>query len=289
MNPVVLQFANGNVFFLGMVMVMGAAGFCLQQNGRVIKCVMTIDWLVGILLVILSATPLPPWLYGAWLILSLAGLMVLNRGDQPRFSPRSRWVTAGCVILPSLILVLDELPRHLDPSFAVSSAQPVFVIGDSLAAGIGSKERVWPEVLAERAHLKVANLAQPGANVEAALKQAARIDKRGALVIVEIGGNDLLGGTDRQLFHQQLEALLSQVTARGCQVVMFELPLIPFHNSFGSAQRSLAKKYHATLLPKRFLTKVFGMAGGTLDGLHLSQSGHDALAGEIQGVMRLTD
>jgi hypothetical protein len=30
MNPVVLQFANGNVFFIGMVMVMGAAAFCLR-------------------------------------------------------------------------------------------------------------------------------------------------------------------------------------------------------------------------------------------------------------------
>jgi lysophospholipase L1-like esterase len=68
---------------------------------------------------------------------------------------------------------------------------------------------------------------------------------------------------------------------------MFELPLIPFHNSFGTAQRSLAKKYHVTLLPKRFLTKIFGTVGGTLDGLHLSQSGHDALAAEIQGVFRV--
>lgn len=68
---------------------------------------------------------------------------------------------------------------------------------------------------------------------------------------------------------------------------MFELPLIPFHNSFGTAQRSLAKKYRVALLPKRFLTKVFGIAGGTLDGLHLSQAGHDALAGEIQGVIRV--
>lgn len=35
MNPVVLQFANGNVFFIGMLMVMGAAAFCLRiSNSR---------------------------------------------------------------------------------------------------------------------------------------------------------------------------------------------------------------------------------------------------------------
>jgi len=242
---------------------------------------------VGILLVILSAAPLSFLLYGEWLGFCLAGLIIFNRGVQHGFSLKRRQVILGCSLLPSLVLVLGELPCHLTPSVAVSSMQPVFVLGDSITAGIGSKERAWPEVLAERTPLTVANLAQPGATVETALKQAARIDKPGALVIVEIGGNDLLGGTDSQLFHQQLDQLLSKITVGGNQIVMFEIPLIPFHNSFGIAQRNLAKKYHATLLPKSFLTSIFGIKGGTLDGLHLSQAGQDALAGKIQEVIRV--
>ena len=167
----------------------------------------------------------------------------------------------------------------------VSSTQPVFVVGDSISAGIDSKERTWPEVLGDRSNLKVTNLAQAGASVSAALKQAERIGKTNAVVFVEIGGNDLLGGTDIHTFHKQLEQLLGRVCARGNRVIMFELPLFPFRNSFGAEQRSLARKYDVTLLPKWYLTRVFAMEDGTLDGLHLSQAGHDALAREIDAML----
>jgi acyl-CoA thioesterase-1 len=61
-------------------------------------------------------------------------------------------------------------------------------------------------------------------------------------------------------------------------VVMFELPLFPFRNSFGRTQRMLADKHNVILIPKTYLTKVFGLEGATVDGLHLSQTGNDALA-----------
>jgi len=59
---------------------------------------------------------------------------------------------------------------------------------------------------------------------------------------------------------------------------MIELPLFPFQNAFGMAQRSAATKHGALLLPKRYFASVLGMENGTLDGLHLSQEGHDAMA-----------
>ena len=67
---------------------------------------------------------------------------------------------------------------------------------------------------------------------------------------------------------------------------MFELPLFPFCNGFGAAQRNLAKKYDAMLIPKHFMTDVFALSGGTLDGLHLSQKGHDALANSIRDLIK---
>jgi acyl-CoA thioesterase-1 len=287
MNPLILQFANGNVFFVGLGMVVLSIAICLRRNGRLVKSLMTINWLLGILFVILSATPLFNWIFVVWLAFCLAGFIALNLLARRGFALGYRRLIAAICVVPSLVLVFLELPYHLTPSVTVSSMQPVFVVGDSISAGIDSKERAWPEVLGDRTHLRVTNLAQAGASVGAALKQAGRIGKTNALVFVEIGGNDLLGGTDIHTFHKQLEQLLEKICPGGNRVIMFELPLFPFRNSFGAEQRSLARNYGVTLLPKRYLTGVFGMEGGTLDGLHLSQAGHDALAGEIQAVLKI--
>lgn len=62
------------------------------------------------------------------------------------------------------------------------------------------------------------------------------------------------------------------------QLVLFELPLPPFYNSYGKIQRDLAKKYKIPLIPKRFLGYVFATEGATSDGLHLTAKGHKLLA-----------
>ncbi len=69
---------------------------------------------------------------------------------------------------------------------------------------------------------------------------------------------------------------------------MFELPLLPFHSGYGEVQRTLAKKYNVILIPKKVLTNVIGADGNTLDGLHLSQQGHDALARAVFRMLAIT-
>jgi lysophospholipase L1-like esterase len=39
------------------------------------------------------------------------------------------------------------------------------------------------------------------------------------------------------------------------------------------------------MLPKRYFARVLGTQDGTLDGLHLSQAGHDAMAETIAEVL----
>ena len=67
---------------------------------------------------------------------------------------------------------------------------------------------------------------------------------------------------------------------------MFELPLFPFQNAYGSAQRAVAAKHGVHLLPKRYFAAVLGAEDGTLDGLHLSQKGHDAMAEIMASVIQ---
>ncbi len=62
------------------------------------------------------------------------------------------------------------------------------------------------------------------------------------------------------------------------QVVLFELPLIPFYNQYGRAQRSIAAKHNVKLIPKRVFLSVLYDNDSTLDTIHLSQSGHQLMA-----------
>jgi acyl-CoA thioesterase-1 len=284
MNPIMIQFASGNAFFIGIGLTVIAFALRLWLNGRVWVSLLTVGWLVGISLVILSATPMSFWLYGLWL--GLCVMVWVAFIVQTTFQLRASTIIAFAFF--SLSLCLTELPYRLVQRVTVFTNQPVFVLGDSISAGIGTKERAWPDVLGDLSHLKVINLARPGASVETALDQASHITATNALVIVEIGGNDLLGHTDSRAFYGQLDKLLGKLKKGNHRIIMFELPLLPFWNVFGRDQRVLAEKYGVTLIPKSYLAGVFGSKGATLDGLHLSQKGHNTLAKSVYGLLKVT-
>ncbi len=284
MNPIALQFANGNLFFVGLVMIIAALFVRLWFEIRVLGLILRVSYIAGIALIIFSATPLPIWFYYLWFVLCAAAAVIVFSN---KFLFQKKMLVVFIVLLCALMMCLVELPYHLSPKIEVSSNQSIFVIGDSLSAGISAKERVWPDVLSSISHLKVINLARPGATVETALDESAGVTEHNSLILVEIGGNDLLGHTDGKTFYVQLDKLLGKLHSENNQVVMFELPLLPFCNAFGKAQRVLARKYNVTLIPKHFLTDVFALKEGTLDGLHLSQTGHDALANSIYGLLKI--
>jgi lysophospholipase L1-like esterase len=66
---------------------------------------------------------------------------------------------------------------------------------------------------------------------------------------------------------------------------MFELPLPPFCNAYGQAQRRLAREFGAYLIPKRIFAGVLTRAGSTADGIHLSPKGHGEMAAIAANVL----
>jgi len=283
MNPIVLQLANGDSFFVGLVMIVAALFLRFRFEGRILGLVLRIGYITGIVFVFFSATPLSIWLYCLWFGLCLAAALAVFSN---KVSFQRKILASFSVLFCALVMCLIELPYHLSPTIRVSPGQTIYIVGDSISAGISAKERAWPNVLADISHFKVINLAKPGASVETALDQSAGIVGSNLLVLVEIGGNDLLGYSDSKTFYVKFDQLLAKLTAGNNQVVVFELPLLPFCNALGKAQRNLAKKYNVILIPKHYMTDVFGLKDGTLDGLHLSQKGHDALADSIYHLLK---
>jgi acyl-CoA thioesterase-1 len=151
---------------------------------------------------------------------------------------------------------------------------------------MGTSEIVtWPRLLADAHNIPIRDHARMGATVASALKQAEHVGPDEDLVLLEIGGNDLLGTTHPADFHADLDQLLSSLRRPGRTLVMLELPLPPGSAAFGRAQRQLARDYDVILVPKRFLIGLLQMPGATLDTIHLSQEGHRQMADGIWRVL----
>jgi acyl-CoA thioesterase-1 len=287
-------FGSGGALFLGAGLI-GLAVLLLPQARGWRRTVWAMSARLGLVIAALSAVPFSLWLYAAAIAVTVAWLWRERKPDPPacdlivkpaeptRRDYRAFWRWAvGSVWLG---IVLIELPYHITPKLEPSGSPPLFVIGDSITAGMGdTREATWPEMLPPR--VEVHNLARTGATTAMALAgQAEQIQPGRCIVLIEIGGNDLLGGTSAAQFRSDLDRLLAAVAREDRTLVMFELPLPPLCNAYGRAQRELAARYNVRLIPKRVLIGVLADREATSDTIHLTDRGHRQLADAVWRVI----
>ena len=304
MNLIAWHFASGNAFCTGVGAVVIGGALLATTDRRWLKRVAALLALTGGIFVCLSATPLPLWSYGLGLLALPAWLWSERAVRAPRWT---RWSLRTAVLAGLLALLAAELPHRRLPVLPGAAFRHLIVIGDSLSARLTGTDTAWPELLARQTGLDVANLAVPGETLRTALAAANRLDSRPAVVVLEIGGNDLLDDTPVWLlntctklesgddvprndagpkqFAADLRDLLVTVHHPARQLIMLELPLPPLANRYGQIQRRLAREFGVTLIPKRYFAAIFATPGATVDGLHLSAAGHEQMARMIGSVV----
>ena len=237
MNAFVYFFGSGLAFFVGIALVLAALGLStipLWPNaGRFTAPVATI----GAVLVGLSATPLPYWFYGLLLLSLLAWAIVPAIRQQ--LPACSSGVIRLLVALLWLTAAAMEIPYQLPPKLGDQRRfTTLSIVADSVTAGLGDpRVTTWPRLLSVNRSLEICDLSHAGETVESAMLRLAYSPLGDGLVLLEIGGNDLLGPTTMGKYAQDLEELLTRVCTVDRTVLMFELPSIPFHNEFGRIQR----------------------------------------------------
>jgi acyl-CoA thioesterase I len=294
-NSLVYHIASGQSFFSGIVLVIVAAALSIRREtlqerlpdelppanggGHLKRRASFLAFLVGSLAIAISSAAIPYWLYAAAGLVSVSWSVFWSFN---RFrSPKTRWLPHA-MITTWLLATVWEAPFHFTPSLMPVESREMVVIGDSITAGTGriADSQRWPDLLANEHQLTVLDFSQAGETSGSAL---ARLRKGGisfdsSVVLLEIGGNDLLGPTDAAQFARDLDELLTAVTSPDRQVMMLELPLPPFHNEYGLAQRRLARKHGALLIPRRVFLSVLAAEESTLDTIHLSRHGHKRMA-----------
>jgi acyl-CoA thioesterase I len=285
MNPVVLFFASGDSLYFGAVLLLLVIAISPYLNGRwMLRCRNIAAW-AALALIVMACPPF------SWMISTVfLGAFVMwfigsNWTATGRVWIRARLIVTLVLALLLLVLPAIELSHRKMPEIVGVPSDHLVVIGDSISSGIGLRVPAWPLVMQEVTGVPAKNLPRAGADTIEAQSMAKEITPEDRVVLLEIGGNDLLAGVPSGEFGKALDVLLSKVSAPGRTVVMFELPLFPHKMAYGQIQRRLAERYGVWLIPKRFFVDVIGGAEATSDGLHLSDAGTHHMAALVAQVL----
>lgn len=272
MNWLVVHVAGGQSFFSGLCLLIVAALLSATQKPGQRRPVLVIA-LVGVVAITVSSTAIPYWAY-ALLAVALIYWIVCRR-DQQRQKRAAIGLAAACALCASI-----ELPYHALPAVNAVETRDLAIIGDSVTAGGGVEERevTWPDKFARDHQVRVEDFSHVGETAASALRRVRGRAIESPIMLVEIGGNDILGSTTARQFAVDLDALLAHLAAPERQVVMFELPLPPFYHEYGRIQREAARRHRVALIPKRVFLGLLAGNGSTFDSIHLSPAGHQQMA-----------
>jgi acyl-CoA thioesterase I len=278
MNPAVLYFVSGESLYSGVGLLVLAIVISPFLHSRRALLLRNITAWLALAMIVMASAPFT-WityviLYGSFLFWYLASRLATPTGTKAKVQ------LASAALLFTLLAVLSasEFIHRRMPRIAGAPADQLVVIGDSISSGIDPRVQAWPVLLTQMTGVPVKNLAQPGTQTIEGLDMARKIDSADRVVLIEIGGNDLLSGVPTKDFERALNALLLNVTGPGRMVIMFELPLLPQRISYGRVQRRLAAKYGVQMIPKRYFVDIIRGADATSDGIHLSDVGARRMA-----------
>lgn len=277
MNFLIMHYASGWAFYSGFLLIIAGAAMSLLPRKSIRLYAARLLILVGIINVVLSSTPFPVFLLVLLILLIALHLFISGNKQATR---RNKLIVTGLIALLSLYAVLAELPFLFSGKPVSMATNNVYVIADSISAGIGFKgEQTWSEILSRERKLNVVNKAVGGGTLSSSINTLRKTGiGKNDLLILEIGGNDILAGASAQKFHAELDRLLADAAAKCDRIIMLELPMPPFCGAFTSYQRELCAKYKVHLIPKRYFSWVITGAESTVDGLHLSNLGQQKMA-----------
>ena len=167
------------------------------------------------------------------------------------------------------------------------STVTVVAFGDSLTAGVGTTGgNDYVRLLSNRTGVAIINAGRSGDTTASAL---ARID--GAvlstdpdIVIVLLGGNDLLQGVPVQQRISNVTTIVQRIRAGGAAVILVGVgngPLDPFEG----ALPGIASQSSSTLVPA-VLEGILGVPALMADLIHPNNAGHAIMADRIEPALR---
>lgn len=156
----------------------------------------------------------------------------------------------------------------------------ILAFGDSLTYGTGASEaESYPAVLAQLINRNVVRAGVPGETTEGGL---ARLDgvldeHRPSMVILSLGGNDMLRKVDESIVRANLRRIIETIRGRGISVVMFGVPKPSLGAGAPEFYAELAKEFGIPYEGK-IVASVLYSPGEKSDPIHPNAKGYRRMA-----------
>jgi acyl-CoA thioesterase-1 len=204
-----------------------------------------------------------------------------RRDDSLKGSNRRRFLATA---LSALVGVAGCGSNPARPT----AGDTIVAFGDSLIAGVGaSPGHDLPSVLSRRLNVPVINAGRSGDTTAAALGRLERgvLARNPRLVLVLLGGNDILRRVPREETLENLERIVTRIRDRGAGVVLATVEIDVITGRDGRAYEALAARTGAALVPD-VLAGLLGRREHMSDGIHPNDRGYEIMADRIEPVMR---
>ena len=174
-----------------------------------------------------------------------------------------------------------DLPR-------LAPGDVILAFGDSLTFGTGARpEESYPAVLSKRIGFEVVNSGVPG---EVSAKGLERLPKvldrvRPKLVILCLGGNDMLRRQDPAQTEENLKQLVRVIRTQGADVVMLGVPEPGFFLSTADVYGRVASEFGVPL-EDDIIPDLLGDNQYKSDHIHPNAAGYARLAEAVEALLR---
>jgi acyl-CoA thioesterase I len=199
--------------------------------------------------------------------------------------PRLLFVAAAAALAVAVAwLILAGRPAPARPT----AGTRIIAFGDSLVQGVGAPPGGdMVSVLSRRLGVPIVNAGRRGDTTGAALARldTAVLSRQPRIVIVLLGGNDMLRLVPRATMFENLETIATRIRSRGAAVILVTVEIAFGTGADGRAYEALADRTSSAIV-RDVLGGVLGRHELMSDAIHPNGRGYEIMADRIEPVLR---